>query len=135
MKKDVHIGKLIKLKLSESNLSIADFAEAIHKTRTTVYDIFNRKSIDIDLLVTISEVLQFDFISYAYSNRSETSSPGTSNSYLIVKVVKECELEKEGPILFRYKLKTLQFIDATCQFFRQIFKSPYHLLVYICIHY
>ena len=65
MKKDVHIGKLIKLKLSESNLSIADFAEAIHKTRTTVYDIFNRKSIDIDLLVTISEVLQFDFISYA----------------------------------------------------------------------
>ena len=54
MKKDVHIGKLIKLKLSESNLSIADFAEAIHKTRTTVYDIFNRKSIDIDLLVTIS---------------------------------------------------------------------------------
>lgn len=68
MKKDVHIGKLIKLKLSESNLSIADFAEAIHKTRTTVYDIFNRKSIDIDLLVTISEVLQFDFISYAYSN-------------------------------------------------------------------
>ena len=62
MKKDVHIGKLIKLKLSESNLSIADFAEAIHKTRTTVYDIFNRKSIDIDLLVTISEVLQFDFI-------------------------------------------------------------------------
>lgn len=52
----LHIGKLIKLKLSESNLSIADFAEAIHKTRTTVYDIFNRKSIDIDLLVTISEV-------------------------------------------------------------------------------
>ena len=101
MKKDVHIGKLIKLKLSESNLSIADFAEAIHKTRTTVYDIFNRKSIDIDLLVTI-----FDFISYAYSNRSETSSPGTSNSYLIVKVVKECELEKEEPILFRCKLKT-----------------------------
>ena len=101
MKKDVHIGKLIKLKLSESNLSIADFAEAIHKTRTTVYDIFNRKSIDIDLLVTISEVLQFDFISYAYSNRSETS-----NSYLIVKVVKECELEKEEPILFRCKLKT-----------------------------
>ena len=93
MKKDVHIGKLIKLKLSESNLSIA-------------YDIFNRKSIDIDLLVTISEVLQFDFISYAYSNRSETSSPGTSNSYLIVKVVKECELEKEEPILFRCKLKT-----------------------------
>ena len=88
MKKDVHIGKLIKLKLSESNLSIADFAEAIHKTRTTVYDIFNRKSIDIDLLVTI------------------TSSPGTSNSYLIVKVVKECELEKEEPILFRCKLKT-----------------------------
>ena len=106
MKKDVHIGKLIKLKLSESNFSIADFAEAIHKTRTTVYDIFNRKSIDIDLLVTISEVLQFDFISYAYSNRSETSSPGTSNSYLIVKVVKECELEKEEPILFRCKLKT-----------------------------
>lgn len=107
MKKDVHIGKLIKLKLSESNLSIADFAEAIHKTRTTVYDIFNRKSIDIDLLVTISEVLQFDFISYAYSNRSETSSPGTSNSYLIVKVVKECELEKRRTYFIPMQIKNV----------------------------
>ena len=100
MKKDVHIGKLIKLKLSESNLSIADFAEAIHKTRTTVYDIFNRKSIDIDLLVTISEVLQFDFISYAYSNRSETSSPGTSNNnsnhnmFILYKINNECKYRR-----------------------------------------
>ncbi|WP_294630033.1 helix-turn-helix transcriptional regulator [uncultured Bacteroides sp.] len=106
MKKDVHIGKLIKQKLSESNLSIVDFAEAIHKTRTTVYDIFNRKSIDSELLIAISEVLQFDFISYAYGNSPTSAvSSRVADNYLIIKIVKECELEEEEPILFRYKLK------------------------------
>lgn len=106
MKKDVHIGELIKQKLSESDLSIADFAKAIHKTRTTVYDIFNRKSIDSELLITISEVLQFDFISCAYGDQTTSFiSSHVAENYLIVKIVKEYELEEEEPILFRYKLK------------------------------
>ena len=43
--KNVHIGSIIRTKLEESQLSIAEFAERINRTRPTVYDIFNRKSI------------------------------------------------------------------------------------------
>lgn len=105
MKNEVHIGELIKQKLLESELSISDFAAAIHKTRTTVYDIFNRKSIDIDLLVLISDILHFDFISHL-RHASDDSSPHDAHpQYLVVKIVEESELEKEAPLLFSYKLK------------------------------
>lgn len=60
--KNVHIGSIIRTKLEESQLSIAEFAERINRTRPTVYDIFNRKSIDTDLLIKISEVLGYNFL-------------------------------------------------------------------------
>lgn len=47
-------------------MSAADFARKIHHARSTVYDIFKRKSIDIDLLLKISEVLEYDFIENVY---------------------------------------------------------------------
>ncbi len=47
---NVHLGHIIKQKVNERNLSIAEFALRIHRSRTTVYDIFQRKSIDVDLL-------------------------------------------------------------------------------------
>lgn len=105
MKNDVHIGKLIKQRLSESGLSISDFATAIHKTRTNVYDIFKRKNVDIDLLISISEILHFDFISYLHEAQMDTPPfSKDSNKYLIVKIVEESELKKEDSVLFSYKL-------------------------------
>ena len=64
--KNVHIGSIIRTKLEESQLSIAEFAERINRTRPTVYDIFNRKSIDTDLLIKISEVLGYNFLQEVY---------------------------------------------------------------------
>ena len=43
MNKDIHIGKLVKEKFDESSLSVPEFAAALHKSRTTIYDIFSRK--------------------------------------------------------------------------------------------
>lgn len=105
MKNDVHIGELIKQRLAESGLSISDFAAAIHKTRTNVYDIFKRKNVDIELLVAISEILHFDFIAYLHDQlNTTTSAPHESDKYLVVKIVKESELPQEGLVLFSYKL-------------------------------
>jgi predicted transcriptional regulator len=64
--KDIHLGSLIRQKLSENSMSIQDFSDKINCHRTTVYDIFKRKSIDIEQLIRISKVLDFDFIHEIY---------------------------------------------------------------------
>lgn len=66
MMKNIHIGSLIRQKLEESPLTIAEFASQINRTRTTVYDIFERKSIDVDMLLSISEVLHYNFLKEVY---------------------------------------------------------------------
>ncbi|MCL2596879.1 MAG: helix-turn-helix domain-containing protein [Paludibacter sp.] len=67
--KNIHIGNIIRQKLKENSMSITDFANKIHCERTTVYDIFERKSIDSELLIRISEVLNFDFYNEIYLNK------------------------------------------------------------------
>ncbi len=63
---NVFIGKIIERKIRERKMSVSDFAKRINRSRTTVYDIFERKSIDVDLLLTISKALEFDFLGEIY---------------------------------------------------------------------
>ena len=73
--KDIHIGSIIKKVLEEKSMSVSEFARRILRERTTVYDIFQRKSIDTDLLRKISEVLDYDFLRELYlQERIPTSS-------------------------------------------------------------
>ena len=48
--------------MRERGMRTADFAAAIHCSRPNVHSIFQRKSIDIQQLITISEVLEYDFL-------------------------------------------------------------------------
>ena len=64
--KEIHIGSLIKEKMEERGLSVSDFAHALHYERTNIYKIFKRSSIDVDLLLRISEVLAYDFLREVY---------------------------------------------------------------------
>ncbi len=93
--KIVHIGDVICEKLEESNLSIAEFASCINRTRTTIYDIFKRKSIDTDLLLDISEVLGYNFLEEVYIKKND---PGTeaqhSKHYMILMEVDERQLNR-----------------------------------------
>lgn len=59
---DIHIGQLIKSVFDESGMSIAEFARRINCERTNIYKIFARKSIDVGLLVNISNALQHNFL-------------------------------------------------------------------------
>ena len=63
---DIHIGSIIEQKV-RSSMSITGFADKLRCDRTTVYAIFKRKSIDIERLMQISEILDFDFIGACYS--------------------------------------------------------------------
>jgi len=60
----VIIGKLIQKRLKERGMSNAEFARRINTHIRNVYDIFHRKSIDTDLLITIGSVLDYDFFRY-----------------------------------------------------------------------
>lgn len=64
--KDIYIGKLIQEKVDERGISYAEFARQIHCARTSLYHIFNSKNIDVERLLLISEVLQYDFINEVY---------------------------------------------------------------------
>lgn len=68
--KKVHIGKEIEKKLSERKMSITEFAERISYSRRSVYRMFEKNSIDIELLERISTVLKFDFIEEYYSSKN-----------------------------------------------------------------
>ncbi len=57
----IHIGKTIEQVLREQGRSVSWFAKQICCERTNVYSIFQRASIDTELLLRISRVLSYDF--------------------------------------------------------------------------
>jgi len=61
-----NMGKMIQQILKARGILVSDFAKTIHCSRTNVYNIFKRKTIDINLLRQIVDVLELnmsDFIS------------------------------------------------------------------------
>ncbi len=55
------IGQIIKGELLEQERSVAWFSRKIHLDRSNVYRLFQKNSIDTDLLRRISQVLRRDF--------------------------------------------------------------------------
>ena len=55
------IGKVIEERIKAQNVNVTKFAEALHTSRNNVYDIFERESIDTDLLKKIGHLLNYDF--------------------------------------------------------------------------
>ena len=70
-KNDVHLGQEIKRVLDEKHIPVSEFARRICCHRKNVYDIFNRKSLDIDRVIMISELLDYDFIENCYRAKPE----------------------------------------------------------------
>lgn len=62
----IHIGKLIEEQMKLKKYSTAKLADELGCKRQNVYDIFRRKSIDTDLLVKISKLLEYDFLDIVY---------------------------------------------------------------------
>jgi|GEM_PF-467284 len=60
----INIGKKIKEVVNSHSMSVTTFAKKINKSRTVVYHIFNRQTVDSGLLVKIGQVLSFDFLHY-----------------------------------------------------------------------
>ncbi|MBL4592718.1 MAG: helix-turn-helix transcriptional regulator [Flavobacteriales bacterium] len=67
----IHIGKKVKEVIDAKGISVTLFAKKINKSRSVVYDIFERESIDSFLLYKISEELDFNFFELFELNNPE----------------------------------------------------------------
>ena len=59
--REVHIGKTIKKRLKERNISIADFSALLHTDKSNVYRLFQKKDINTEMLIRISNLLNYNF--------------------------------------------------------------------------
>ena len=59
----IHIGSLIRLKMEERQKTVVWLAEQLSCSRTNVYKIFDKYSVDTEMLARISSILEFDFFS------------------------------------------------------------------------
>lgn len=57
----MHIGNLIRQTLKERGYTVVWFAAQLAYTRVNVYKIFEKKSLDTDLLMRISVILDTNF--------------------------------------------------------------------------
>ena len=61
---NIKIGDLIKKTLSDRKMKLKDFAEELGMARQNIYRIFEKNSIETDLLIRISSVLNHNFFQY-----------------------------------------------------------------------
>lgn len=57
----MHIGRHIRKVLDMQGMPVAVFARKLHTVRVNAYDIFERRSIDTELLCRISQILNYNF--------------------------------------------------------------------------
>lgn len=63
----IHIGNIIQEEVECKRLTQKEFGARIHKNEKTVPDIYDRATMSIDLLITISAALNKDFLSVFYN--------------------------------------------------------------------
>lgn len=71
----MHIGKLIKQRMDEQGKTVVWLARQLSYSRTNVYKIYDKASIDTDVLLRISSILEYDFFSlYSDSLKDDKSN-------------------------------------------------------------
>lgn len=59
----MHIGHLIRQKVEEKKIPVVRLADELSYSRTNLYKIFSKRSIDTEVLMRLSRILEFDFFS------------------------------------------------------------------------
>ena len=68
-----HIGQIIEKELHRQERSVTWFARRLYCDRTNVYNIFRRQSLDTELLLRISIILEYNFFQI-YSDIYKTAT-------------------------------------------------------------
>ncbi|MBQ3655356.1 MAG: XRE family transcriptional regulator [Bacteroidales bacterium] len=59
---NIHIGKMIKAEFKRQGRTVKWLTEQLHCNRSNIYNIFNRKNIDVEMLIKLSIVLKHNFL-------------------------------------------------------------------------
>lgn len=59
---NVHIGQMVKAVFDKSGMSVSELARQLRCERTNVYTIFRRRTVDVELLAMLSEILNHNFL-------------------------------------------------------------------------
>ena len=82
----IHIGSLIKAEVKHRGMTFSEFAKRIGVLRQNVErKIFTQQGLDTELLIQISEVLDFDFFKYfqARVEREKLRAENTNTVYYL----------------------------------------------------
>ena len=58
---EIHIGRMVRQVLKEQGRSVTWLAKELHCCRTNMYLIFEKQYLDIELLLRISKILNYNF--------------------------------------------------------------------------
>ena len=61
---NIHIGQCIKEQLKKDHRSVGWLSREIGCTRNHIYKIFNKPSLDSDLILRVSNAMNFNFFQY-----------------------------------------------------------------------
>ena len=75
----LHIGQLIKEELERQERTVSWFARKLYCDRSNVYKIFKRPTIDTELLLRISVILNHDFFADYMAKVAENKTTMDSN--------------------------------------------------------
>lgn len=75
----INIGELIHEKVAEKGLSVTWLAKRLNCSRTNVYKIFDRRTIDTGTLFRVSIALGFDFFEILSHNLQSRITPPPRN--------------------------------------------------------
>lgn len=106
----LHIGQQVKNKVEQLGMNKSEFGRRINMSRQNVDSIFNRPSVDTELLAKISEVLNYDFFQYyAVHKKDERNFNDAESPYTNEKLevqLKNCREEME-----QYRIKVVELQD------------------------
>lgn len=99
----IHIGELIQKEVESKRLTYKEFGALIHRNEKTIPDIYDRASMSIDLLITISAALKKDFLNFFYTEEPLKSLRNDEVAHLNLQIQKNSEqiqkLSEENKLL------------------------------------
>lgn len=106
------IGQIIKEVVETKNYRVSVLAKKINLSRNNIYDIYERSSIDTDLLKKIGHVLEYDFFQHLIS--SETINKiKISENLETSKVLVEIQLSRDEMVKIGFEEKVLKVLNRS----------------------
>lgn len=116
--KDIHIGSLVYERVNEQDIDMSRICRFLHSTEKEILEMYSMKSLDVDVLLKWSKLLEYDFFRL-YSNHLILYAPVGSQNKNIVK----SKLPQ-----FRKSLYTKEIIDYMLELLKNKQKTQLEII-------